>query len=112
MFDGSAVIGSGSVSVSIGVLISIGGVGSVKFRAGGVTLGSSAGGGALAVFAGAACIAFVADTPAGAGDGTEVTADEDEVIAPVSRSTSLGCAVLPEKNSEADNAGSREGAGG
>lgn len=88
IFDGSAVIVSWSVS--IGVSISVGGAGSVKFRTGGVGLGSSAGGGALAVFTGAECVDFVPTTEAGAADGTEATADEEEVMAPVSRSTSLG----------------------
>lgn len=64
------------------------------------------------------------DTDAGTGelavvvgvgaDGVEGTAEEGApaVIAPVSRFTSFGGAVLPVKNSPAESAGSEDGAGG
>ena len=47
----------------------------------------------------------------GAGVGTEMGAEPAE-IEPSSSETSFGAAVLPEKNSAAERAGSAEGAGG
>lgn len=47
----------------------------------------------------------------GAGAGVEGGGTPDE-IAPVSRLTRFGGAVLPEKNSPAERAGSEDGAGG
>ena len=62
--------------------------------------GAGAGDGALATLVGAGVM----------GVGTEET--EPAEMAPFSRLTSLGGAVLPEKNSPAVRAGSEEGARG
>ena len=62
--------------------------------------GAGAGDGALATLVGAGVM----------GAGTEET--EPAEMAPFSRLTSLGGAVLPEKNSPAVSAGSEEGARG
>ena len=73
-------------------------------------IGSGAGTGAGAddilvgvVDAGACADMGVDDTAEGVGP---------DVIAPVSRLTRLGGAIFPEKNSDAERAGSSEGAGG
>lgn len=73
-------------------------------RVTGVCAGSGAGMGALVVLVGVG-------VTAGAGVGT-VDGAVPVVMAPVSRLTSFGGAVLPEKNSPAVRAGSAEGAGG
>lgn len=63
--------------------------------------------GALAVFVGAMTLVSTEDVYF----GTALVAGDAE-IAPVSRLTMLGSALLPEKNSAAERAGSRDGAGG
>ena len=67
--------------------------------------GAAAGGGADVVFVGAG-------EAAGAGVVGIESGAEPVVIEPSSSETSLGGAVLPEKNSAAESAGSAEGAGG
>ena len=57
-----------------------------------------------------ACTTMVDGAGAAAG-GSETGAAPDEVT-PSSSETSFGGAVLPEKNSAAESAGSAEGAGG
>ena len=74
------------------------GEGASSSRMTGAGAGAAAGGGAEVVLV-------------GAGVGTEIGAEPAE-IEPSSSETSLGAAVLPEKNSAAERAGSAEGAGG
>ena len=78
-------------------------VGSAAFGTGDNT-GSGCG---TNVGAGAGTISFAG---AAEGGGTEDTVPLE--ITPLSRSTNLGAAVFPEKNSEAVSAGSSDGAGG
>ena len=61
-------------------------------------------------------VAFAGATATGAGAGAGALAVRVRVVlvwtTPVSRSTSFGAAVFPEKNSPAVSAGEEDGAGG